>query len=612
MTAQLRGGSPPIPRPRRIVIVLAAVLAIGVFGTGPGAAEPTGSPAPPPTLTTPAAPVPGPVPPGAGTTPSGVPTAPGTPGPARPGQPGTPPDPDTANSGSEPECGVRHISGCVADAIDGFFRRLVDSALNPLLELLSSSLLTTPELSDLPRIGQLWSANWQLVLAMYGVLVVAAGILLMAHETLQTRWGWRELLPRLVVGFVAGAMSMTLAAHAIRLANGLAAALAGSGADTDSATAALRDMMHFGAGTATNLFALLMLNALTVVLVTLLITYVIRVAITVVLVVAAPLAMMCYALPGTEAVARWWWRSFTACLAIQVVQSLVLITGLRVFLSPGGWRFFGPSESGLVSMIVALAMALILVKIPFWLLSVLKIGHGRGLVSSVIRGFVAYKSFGLLKAAGAGLSSAARGGAVGPPAGRPAPTPDPYARVRATASGQLMLPLSGVRRVKRPASPPSTPTPAPQLASRQTADEQLMLPWPPFHGGVDLGPKPRLGRDGQYRLPITVPRIPRPAPTPASPVAKPKPATGASGRQLTFDFTPTAATDPYAGLRPLRGGQYPLPLDVRRVPAPSRAPVTPPPQPPPSPAVGRQLHLPMPDLPVRRRRRRRPSSGGSQ
>jgi len=41
-------------------------------------------------------------------------------------------------------------------AINAFFSDLVKSALNPLLTLLGRTLLGTPELSSLPRIGQLW------------------------------------------------------------------------------------------------------------------------------------------------------------------------------------------------------------------------------------------------------------------------------------------------------------------------------------------------------------------------------------------------------------------------------------------------------------------------
>ena len=68
----------------------------------------------------------------------------------------------------------------------------------------------------------------------------------------------------------------------------------------------------------------------------LLATYVVRLALVILLVVAAPICLVCHALPQTEGLAKLWWRAFAGTLAIQVAQSLVLITALRVFLASGG------------------------------------------------------------------------------------------------------------------------------------------------------------------------------------------------------------------------------------------------------------------------------------
>src|SRR5690606_1499780 len=141
-------------------------------------------------------------------------------------------------------------------------------------------------------------------------------------------------------------------------------------------------------------------------------------------------------------------------------------------------------------------------------------------------GFIAYKTLGLLKGA---TSSRAATAASAAPARRAARVPraprtgaagtgpaDPYARVRSTRDGQLMLPLEGVRRVRR------QPGPAPAASTT--------------------------------RAPARPPR----------------------GRQLAFDFT---EPDPYRGIRPGRGGQYPLPIPVTRVRPAPLAPVPPPEKP---------------------------------
>ncbi|MGO4615680.1 hypothetical protein AB4305_14995 [Nocardia sp. 2YAB30] len=596
-----------------VAVVLAAVL-ITLTGVMSAAAQPPPTP-PVPVPSAPATPTPTTPAPTSAVPPSRWITPPPTTSPASP-TPGVPdsniPTPGSPGPGAG-ECGVSNISGCVAKAIDGFFQRLVDSALNPLLELVSHTLLTTPEPGDLPQVGVLWTQSWQLVLALYGLVVTAAGVLLMVRETLQTRWSWRELTARLVVGFITAAMSMVIATAAIGFANALAQSLAGDGVDSDSAAAALTQLAATG-GTAQGTFTILLLVALVVMLVVLLVSYVVRVAVTVILIVAAPLALMCHALPGLEMVARWWWRSFAACLAIQVVQSLVLVTVLRVFLTPGGWNFFGPTANGIVDLIVALALMGVLIKTPFWLLSVLRIGHGRTLVGSVVRSYVVYKTFGLLKGGNTGRGRGG-GGSVTPAQPRPrgrravaAGPRDPYARVRATRDGQLMLPLEGVRRVRRQPSPAAgQSTTAPKTTpGRMPRGRQLAFDFDPPDPYRGIRP----GRGGQYSLPIPVSRV-RPTAA-AEPLRPPARATAPRGRrpqQLAFDFETPAPSDPYDRIRPLRSGQYPLPIPVTRI-RPAPPPSTPPQPPPaPTPSPGRQLHLPLPDLPVRRRARRAPRGG---
>ncbi|MFF0452997.1 hypothetical protein [Nocardia africana] len=485
------------------------------------------------------------------------------------------------------------------------------SALNPLLNLMSHTLLTTPDLTALPHVREMWESSWQLVLALYGLVVMGAGVLLMVRETLQTRWSWRELAPRLVIGFVAGALSMVLATGAIRFANALAEAVSGNGVDADSAAMALTQLTD--TGPSGGIFMLLLGVALVVILVVLMVAYVVRIAITVMLVIGAPLALMCHALPGFESIARWWWRSFGACLAIQVVQSLILVTSLRVFLTPGDWGFFGPNSQGMVDQIIAIALMGILVKTPFWLLSVMRIGQGRTLAGSIVRSYITYKTLGALKGT---TSKPTRTAAASKQAAtrRPPRPADPYARVRATRDGQLMLPLEGVHRVKRQPNlaagqPSSTATPVPRRTSKgkQLAFDFDAPATPDPYRGI------RPGRGGQYPLPIPVTRVkPTSPPEPATPPTKRAPARGSRSRQLTLDFDAPAATDPYSRIRLLRGGQYPLPIPVTRVrPAPPapRPPVVAPPTPGAKRSAGRQLHLPLPDLPVRRRGPHTPGGG---
>ncbi len=597
--------------------VLAAILIV-LTSSGGAAAQPVTPTPTPPVTTAPATPPTTTTPPPT-TTPRRWVTPPSTTAPPTnaPGTTTTPGSGSGSGSGSA-ECGVTNINGCVENAVDGFFRRIVETSLNPLLELLSKTLLTTPEPGQIPEIGALWNQSWQIVLALYVLVVMAAGVLLMMRETIQTQWSIRELAPRLVIGFAAGGLSMMIATAGIGFANALAGALAGDGVDSGSAADALTELA-VTSNQSRGVFILLQL-ALSVMLLVLLISYVVRVTITILLIVGAPLALMCHGLPGLDGVARWWWRSFAACLAIQVVQSLTLVTVLRVLLTPGGWHLFGPDANEIADLTVALALMFVLIKTPMWLLSVLKIGQGRSFLGSIVRGFIAYKTLGMLKGATSSTARTAATGASARRAPRPARAPraprtadsngppDPYARVRSTRDGQLMLPLEGVRRVARqpspaPAQASGTPPPRPNRSARGRQLAFDFTPPDPYRGI-------RAGAGGQYPLPIPVRRV-RPTPPPSEPPQRP--GRRATPQQLAFDFTEPTPPDPYTRVRPNRSGQYPLPFPVTRV-KPAPLPPNPPQPPPPAPArpAGRQLHLPMPDLPVRRRAPRAPRGGTLQ
>lgn len=297
-------------------------------------------------------------------------------------------------------CATLDLGGCIAGVITTFLRATVSEALTPLLGLLSDTLLSTPTPASVPRLAELWNGSWALVVVCYGLLVLAAGILLMAHETLQTRYALREIAPRVVIGFLAGALSMTLATIAIDLANALTRAVLGAGLDGADTTATIGEVITAAVTSDTAIFLLLLQVVVLAVLLALLLTYLVRVAITILLIAAAPLLLMFHALPHTEGIARWWWRTFGACLAIQLAQSLTLVTALRVVFTPdrAGVAILGQSrDQGLVMLLALVAVLWILFKIPFWLLSASRVSHGHSMIGSLLRNYLTYKTFGLLR-----------------------------------------------------------------------------------------------------------------------------------------------------------------------------------------------------------------------
>lgn len=398
------------------------------------------------------------------------------------GQPGTGGNGGTSGDGGS-DCGITDFSGCISNAISSVFAGLVNAALTPVLNLLGQTVLSTPTLDQLPGVGDLWNGSWQIVLACYGLLVIVGGIIVMAHESVQTRYSVKEIGPRIVLGFLASALSLFFADKIIRLANALTLAVLGQGVSPTSLGSTLQAAIA-GAQVG-GLFVILIGLALILLGLGLLLVYVVRVIITLILIISGPLFLMCHALPHTEALARWWWKAFTLTTAIQIGQSLVLVVAIRTLLT-GGVRLFSSPLSSLGLLVAAMAVFYVLFKIPFWALSSAKVSSGRSLVGGLLRAYVIAKTLGAIGArtgafghAGAvGASSHGRRSAVNatavprntpsdppyPPQPRLAPTPDMVSRrLREQYDAERL------RAVRRPRIPPLVPRflqPTPQIPAR--------------------------------------------------------------------------------------------------------------------------------------------------
>ena len=495
------------------------------------------------------------------------------------------------------------IADSIVDAINSFFKGVVSDALNPLLDLLGHTLLTTPTPAQLPRIGELWNNSWDIVVASYALLVTIAGVIVMAHETAQTRYSIKQLATRIPLGFIAAAMSLFVCGQAVVVANALSRAVMGPGVDENSASQTLRDLIlspiNFQSG---GLYLVLLGGVLAGLLVALLVVYAVRVALTVILIAGAPVALMCHALPQTEGIARWWWKAFGGLLAIQVVQSLTLITAMRVFLGPGGFTMFGTTQTGLVNLVVSLGLVYILYKTPFWILGSIGLSNKGNFASSLARDYVVAKSMGMLKSTAPkshprktprsaaahpaasqrrGRSSASRNtlGSV-PTASRP--------RRPLTPPGQplLLSPAPTPDSASRPAERPSGPPPAPvfQEPGKPPNSPADRKPVPSPRPAQPQGPpdfRPPGGTPG--KPPRTSPRSAPPAATFSSPVRPPAPTPRPSGPPPAATFSPpTVPSSPSPVRRP-----WPPATPTFSSPRPTQLPRVPPPPPRrPRPAQG--------------------------
>lgn len=447
-----------------------------------------------------------------------------------------------------------------------------------LLRFVGSTLLSTPTLDQLPRIGEIWEQSRLLMVAVYSLLILVAGIIVMSHGSVQSRQSIREVAPRIVIGFLAANLSLFLGDQAIRFANAVSIAVLGDSLDPQTSGQAIAELFVTLVTQSLldgGLLAGFLSLVLTILLVGLLIGYVVRVALTVVLLAGAPLALMCHGLEQTEGVANWFWRAGAGVLGIQVGQSLALICALKVFLQPGGFMFFGmPRPNGIVNLIVVIALVWILVKIPTWVMHQVRIGGGRrSFLGGLAYAFVFGKTMGLLggrKLATRTAVATASGGA----GGRSAPEPRWPAPIREWGGvGGIYTPEAIARRLQQQR--------ARELAQRRTVSGQQHLrfeqtaPQTPTHDIASWNPSgstaepefrppsPVTGRAGPLAQPIGSPSAPvfRPARPAAGSAATPPPRIRTAAVPAELQFRPAATTPEVA---PMRATGAPAPTTFRQ------------------------------------------------
>jgi hypothetical protein len=287
-------------------------------------------------------------------------------GPPLPGNQGSGGSGGTLSGGGESHPAFWDIPGQIKKAIDDWFRHLVTDALNPALELVGKTLLSTPQVVSSGRVSELWTYTLGIADALLVLLVVIAGALVMGHETVQSRYALKDALPRLAFAAIVANASLALSGQLIAIADAFSFGFLASGVDPAQASASLQQFI-VGAVASGGIFLIFLGLACAVVAVILLVLYIVRAALIVVLVCAAPLMLIAHALPQTEGLARLWWRGMTAALGVQVAQAFLLATAVRVFFTSEGHSALGLSVTGsLIDLLVALCLLWLLVKVPFW------------------------------------------------------------------------------------------------------------------------------------------------------------------------------------------------------------------------------------------------------
>lgn len=257
------------------------------------------------------------------------------------------------------------MTGKVEQAINDWFAGLARDALNPAMLLVGRTLLSTPQIAGEAQVRSYWQLCLGVADALLVLVVMAAGAVVMHHETLQTSYALKDFIPRLVVAGVASNASLAISGQLVSFANLLSTGLLGNGVDPQQAGHTL-ELLVFHAIADGGIFLVLLGLACAVLAVALLVLYIVRAALIVLLVCAAPLMLIAHGLPQTEGMARFWWRAITAALGVQIAQALTLAATVHVFFASGRSVLGIGTGGGLVDLLLVLCLFWVLLRIPFW------------------------------------------------------------------------------------------------------------------------------------------------------------------------------------------------------------------------------------------------------
>jgi hypothetical protein len=222
--------------------------------------------------------------------------------------------------------------------MDGVIRWLaerVEALLGGLIAFLSASVFTSPDVTVFPQVETIAARSSFVVSTGFVLAIVVAGAVAMTHSSVQTQYGAKELLPRLVFGFVISHFGAQLCQMLIVTANALTEAMVGQAAAGPEAVAYVQVRIVAAMSDPTAGVLAVVIGLLIVVLMyTLIASWVVRIGVLIVLAGIAPVALACYCLPYTQPAAQLWWRTLLACLATPVLQAISFTTGINLLLDP--------------------------------------------------------------------------------------------------------------------------------------------------------------------------------------------------------------------------------------------------------------------------------------
>src|SRR6201986_4367352 len=162
---------------------------------------------------------------------------------------------------------------------------------NLLMLLVWLPLIYTPKIAGEAEVRSYWQLSLGVADALFVLVVMAAGAILMTHETLQSSYALKDFIPRLLIAGIAANASLAISGQMLAFANVLSSGLLGNGVNPEQAGHTL-ELLVLHAIAEGRIFLVLLGLACAVLAVALLILYIVRAALIVLLVCAAPLMLI--------------------------------------------------------------------------------------------------------------------------------------------------------------------------------------------------------------------------------------------------------------------------------------------------------------------------------
>jgi hypothetical protein len=252
------------------------------------------------------------------------------------------------------------LTAQIIDAITAWLQTVATALISAAFAAVGELIFSTPALDQIPEVHAAWSLVLGIANSLFVLAILAAGILVMASGTVESRYSAKLLVSRLALAGIAANASLALTGALIQLDNALVIGLLG--ADPAARTVAdLVDAIHTAHPVNQYVSVIVGLWAATLAMF-LVALYIGRDLALLLATVAAPLALATYALPQTDEIARLWVRAFCGLLFVQVVQAVLVLVALQL-LRRTDW--LGGGASDLVSGLMLVALLYLLVKLPF-------------------------------------------------------------------------------------------------------------------------------------------------------------------------------------------------------------------------------------------------------